>query len=188
MAMSAPVAARPLTVDEVIKMSEAGILAEGERVELRDGLLTRMSPESNDHAEAVERLTMLLADRYYRSGYSIRVQITLSIDEINYLVPDFVVRGRPLRGWPAPDQVELVVELARSSVRYDIGQKALDYAAWGAQRYWVVDLARGEVVVHENPIANRYRSITRIGQDGHLTVPGVGSRLAVRDLVPPWDD
>ena len=168
-------------------MSEAGILAEGERVELRDGMLTRMSPESNDHAEAVERLTMLLADCYHRSGYSIRVQITMYIDELNYRIPDFVVRGGPIRGWPVPERVELVVEVARSSIRYDLDEKARDYAAWGAQRYWVVDLARCEVAVHEDPTPTGYRTVRRVGADGRLEVPCVGTELAVRDLFPPGD-
>src|SRR5258706_12271090 len=50
-----------LTVDDVYKMVEAGILDEDERVELIDGELEPMSPKGNHHEVLKARLTVLFA-------------------------------------------------------------------------------------------------------------------------------
>lgn len=178
----ATLAHRRLTVDEVIRMSEVGILDERERVELRDGVLVEMNAESLDHVETIEALTKALSDRYYGTSTRVRVQSTMYINEYNFLLPDLMVRNGPRGAWPTPDQVPLMIEVAFSSLRYDLGVKALDYARWGTPTYWVVDLVHREVVVHTNPSDGRYASIQRVGEDVLLDVPGAAA-LAAREVL-----
>lgn len=65
------------------------------------------------------------------------------------------------RRWAEPDEVILAVEVARTSIRTDLGPKARQYAGWGAAEYWVLDLNERVVVVHTDPGDDGYRSVTR---------------------------
>lgn len=176
---------RPLTVDEVVRMSEAGIIGETERVELVDGALIRMSPEGPDHAKAAAVLTTRLA-RTYPAGFEVRSQSTLPLGEHVLLEPDvFVARGHDDWGrFPSADQVVLVVEVARTSVRRDRTQKAALYAAWGAAVYWIVDLGRREVVVHIEPGPRGYGHVGAV-RDGALELLEITGTLGVEELLPP---
>lgn len=65
---------------------------------------------------------------------------------------------------PGADDVFLVIEVADSSVRMDMGRKARIYAAAGVREYWVVDLVHERIVVHKEPGRQEYasvRSLTR---------------------------
>jgi Uma2 family endonuclease len=51
----------------------------------------------------------------------------------------------------------LVIEVAVSSLPYDLTTKAAVYAAAGVPDFWVVDLVGRRVVVHRSPSADGYR-------------------------------
>lgn len=184
MSVSTPVAHRRLTFDDVLRMCEVGILDERERVELRDGVLVEMSPESIDHGNVIELLNNALGERYAGHEPRVRVCTTMYIDETNYLLPDLMIRTGPAVGWPTPEAVPLIIEVAYSSRRYDLEVKSLDYAQWGAPSYWVVDLVRREVVVHTDPRPDGYGSVERVGEDAPLSLPGAPP-LRLSEVLPP---
>jgi Uma2 family endonuclease len=53
--------------------------------------------------------------------------------------------------------VLLVVELADSSKRYDMGRKAKLYASFGVRELWVIDAVRLTARVFHQPAAEGYR-------------------------------
>jgi Uma2 family endonuclease len=53
----------------------------------------------------------------------------------------------------------LVVEIADSSLRYDLGRKAGLYAGFGIAELWVIDAVKLETRVHRDPTPTGYRSI-----------------------------
>lgn len=59
----------------------------------------------------------------------------------------------------------LVVEIAVSSLSLDLGRKAALYAEAGFPEYWVLDLGRGELVVHREPRTDGYADVRRIGRE-----------------------
>ena len=69
-----------------------------------------------------------------------------------------------------------------TSIRYDLGRKARDYAGWGALEYWVVDLARRVVVVHTRPSDAGYGSVVTLDAHGALVLP---DRRGTLDLGDP---
>ena len=84
---------RPLTADEVIRMVEAGILSEDERVELLHGTLWRKPVKSPEH----EWLKGLLADWLRASdSYVVRVEAPLAVPG-PHLVARAGRRGRRAR-------------------------------------------------------------------------------------------
>jgi Uma2 family endonuclease len=130
---------RKFTVAEVEAMVAAGILVEDERVELIDGELLAMSAKGSWH----EVLKVALNDRWCRvrpNSCWLAPETTFRLSVDTCLEPDFVIYPRAI-GLKniAGSNVLLVVEVADSSLRYDIGGKAALYARFGIRELWVID-------------------------------------------------
>ncbi len=131
-------------------------MEEDERVELIGGELVPMSPKGNHH-EVVK--TALLA-RWYRAGPGRRrlyPETTFRLSEDTYLEPDVVVyperlEPKDLRG----RNVLLVVEIADSSKRYDMGRKAKLYGSFGVRELWVIDAVRLIARIFRQPATEGY--------------------------------
>jgi Uma2 family endonuclease len=151
---------RRFTVAEVEAMVAAGVMDEDERVELIGGELVPMSPKGNHH-EVVK--TALLA-RWYRlpeCEADLVPATTFRLSEDTYLEPDVVIypRATGIRGL-AGDNALLVVEIADSSLSYDMGRKAKLYASFGVRELWVIDAVRLTARVFLEPAAEGYREIS----------------------------
>ena len=79
----------------------------------------------------------------------------------------------------------LVIEVAKTSIRYDTGRKARDYAAWGVRDYWVVDIGRRQLIVHTDLAADGYRTIATISETVARPLPDADAELRLADLLPP---
>ena len=80
------------------------------------------------------------------------------ISEDTYLEPAVVIYPRA-SGMPGltADNVPPVVEIADSSLRYDMGRKAALYASFGVRELWVIDAVRLTTRVLREPAADGYR-------------------------------
>ncbi len=149
---------RRFTVAEVEAMVAAGVMEEDERVELIGGELVPMSPKGLAH----EVLKAALADRWYRlpeRDADLAVATTFRLSEDTYLEPDVVIfpQASGIRGLTA-DNALLVVEIADSSLAFDIGRKAALYASFGIRELWVIDAVRLTTRVFREPTADGYRN------------------------------
>ena len=171
---------RRFTVAEVEAMVAAGVMEEDERVELIGGELVPMSPKGNQH-EVVKRA---LVDRWIRSRPAevhLVSETTFRLSEDTYLEPDVVIypRATGLRGLAA-DNVLLVVEIADSSLRYDVGRKAALYASFGIRELWVIEAVRLTTRVFREPAANGYREAREFGPADRLAPLFAPAAFAVR--------
>jgi Uma2 family endonuclease len=160
---------RRFTVAEVEAMVAAGVMDEDERVELIGGELVPMSPKGNHH----EVMKRALVDRWIRMRpleIHVAPETTFHLSEDTYLEPDVVVYPRTsgLRGLTSAN-VLLVVEIADSSLRYDIGRKAALYASFGIRELWVIDAVRLTTRVFRDPAAGGYRNASDPGPAERLT-------------------
>lgn len=131
-------------------MAETGILADGERTELFEGIILTMSPNNPPHANSVSRLTMLLTRCF--QDQVVRVQLPLDLGGDSLPEPDFaVVPESSLQSTAHPDSAILVVEVADSSLTYDRGEKASLYARSGIAEYWIVNVPDRVLEVHKEP-------------------------------------
>ncbi len=76
------------------------------------------------------------------------------------------------------------VEVADSSIAYDLGPKARAYGSAGIRELWVVEVPSASVVVHRAPRAGGYDDITRVALGDRLSpqaFPNVS--LPVADFV-----
>ena len=159
---------RRFTVAEVEAMVAAGVMEEDERVELIGGELVPMSPKGNHH----EVVKTALLRRWYRAApdeVDLVPETTFRLSEDTYLEPDVVIYPRTtgIRGLAA-DNVLLVVEIANSSLRYDIGRKAALYAGFGIRELWVIDAVRLTTRVFREPAADGYREARDFGPADRL--------------------
>lgn len=160
---------RRFTVAEVEAMVAAGVMEEDERIELIGGELVPMSPKGFEH----EVLKTALLDRWYRLPVreaDLVAATTFRLSEDTYLEPDVVIYPRTtgIRGLSASN-VLLVVEIADSSLRYDIGRKAALYAGFGIRELWVIDAVRLTTRVFREPAADGYRNASDFGPADRLT-------------------
>ncbi|MGH7894123.1 MAG: Uma2 family endonuclease, partial [Candidatus Binatia bacterium] len=92
--MAAPDAGR-LTVSEYFALAEAGVIGPDERVELLDGIVVSMAPQSPLHASTVYRVSRVL-ERALGPRAFVRPQFTLPLAVHSAPEPDVaVVPGRP---------------------------------------------------------------------------------------------
>jgi hypothetical protein len=167
-----------LTVRDYHRLGEAGILGEDDRVELLEGQLVDMSPIGPRHALATDALTELLV--LAAAGRAVvRVQNPIVLDDTSEPQPDFTLLRRPWQGYPGahprPPDVYLLIEVADSSLAFDLGPKLELYARAGIREFWVVDLAANRVLVHRDPDNGKYGSITAVDMSGTLQVEALPS-------------
>src|SRR5438034_1622223 len=145
---------RLFTVDDYHRMTDAGILLEDDRVELIEGELIEMAAIGNRHNAAVDRLTELFVERLQRRAI-VRVQGSVRLNDRNEPQPDLVIlRRRPdfYENAPAgPGDALLVIEVADSSLDFDLEIKAPLYARTGLPEFWIVDLEDRNVRVFREP-------------------------------------
>jgi Uma2 family endonuclease len=173
---------------EYYRMGDAGLFA-NERVELLDGTIVTMAPNSPPHAGTVSRL-----DRALRTAVGdaaqVRCQPPVVLDDWSEPEPDVIVCRFEAydytREHPRPDQILLVAEVSVSSLSYDRGRKAEAYARAGILEYWMVDVDGRRIEVRRDPDAatGRYRGVAIAREGEHLPTPGTGS-VAVDDVLPP---
>lgn len=173
-----------LSVDDVYALTAAGVLREGERFELIDGEIVPMAAAKADwHAimesRLVHGLVPLVPDdaRVYLAP-----SISLAPDLL--LEPDLAVlpRGAMIRSIRGPD-ILLLIEVADSSLSYDLRVKAPLYAQHGVREYWVVDAVRKTVRVHRSPRGGVYVDVEE--HDADVAIEPVlldGVRIVLDDL------
>jgi Uma2 family endonuclease len=70
--------------------------------------------------------------------------------------------------WNRAATVVLVVEIADSSLGYDIGRKARLYASFGIREFWVIDAVQLTTRVFKTPSPDGYRETLDFGPDDLL--------------------
>jgi Uma2 family endonuclease len=150
-----------ISFDEYEQMANAGVL-EGRRIEYVRGEIREMSPKGNRHENIVDQLDEWSHESLRGQSVRIRVQNSIRLPEVATLPePDigWAVRKDYSRRKPGVEDLYLLIEVAESSLEYDMGEKAELYAAAGIRDYWVVDVAGERIVVHRDPAEGRYRRV-----------------------------
>jgi Uma2 family endonuclease len=150
---------RPFTVAELEQMVAAGILDEDERIELIGGEVVPMSPKGNHHEVLKANLTVYWVRRL-PDDLMVVTETTFRLTRDTFLEPDFVFYPKTsgIAGLNA-GTARLVVEVADSSLGYDLGRKALVYAAFGIAELWVINAVTLQTRIHRDPTPTGYRTI-----------------------------
>jgi len=171
-------ARRRFTVAEIESMVAKGIIAEDERIELLGGELVPMSPKGVRH-EAIRNELAFHLSRRCPAGLRVASEAPLTLAADEFVEPDIFVHPRGTRlADVRGDSVLLVVEIADSSLAYDLDTKAGIYAACGVREYWVVDARTLETRVHRQPSPSGYSSADNVPAEARLT-PQLAPELAI---------
>jgi Uma2 family endonuclease len=185
--MAAPaVEIRRWSREDYERMVEEGFFRPDERVELVDGVIYEMSPQSVRHAVAV-RLARQLLGRIFSSGFDFLVQMPMALGEDGEPEPDIaVVPGDPRDHLTShPRTALLILEVAETSLQHDRERKAGLYAKAGIPEYWILMLGSRQLEVLRDPVAGVYRSrilLNATDQAAPLARPE--AVISVADLLP----
>lgn len=180
---------RRFTVVEYQRMAELGIFPIGERLELIDGFITTMVAKGFAHSCATLQIQELFQDRLGKKVF-VRSQEPIQLDNHSEPEPDVAIVGRDPLGYsthhPTPDEVLLVIEVADSSLKYDLEVKAPLYAKSRIPEYWVVDVADRKLHVFREPNESGYQ-LEWVLRELMTVVPiAFGDwTIGVRELLPP---
>ena len=150
---------RRFTVEEYHLMAESGILRPDERVELFRGEVRRMSPKNRAHVVAATRLHQQLVRALAGRAAVFKEDPVKLVRLDSELEPDIVATSSPDIDAYGTEGAEplLVVEVAESSLAYDLSAKADVYAEAGVPEYWVLNLVDRELVVFRSALEGVYR-------------------------------
>lgn len=161
-------------LEDLYKMTAAGVFPEGRNVELVDGRLYMAPSEGTPHfrtngfaAAALHRL--IGADPGLDATVHAFSNGTLHLARGRVVNPDTVVL--PISavqievGAPKGSDVLLAVEVADTSIRYDEGTKLAMYAEAGVQELWIVRLRKRDIRILREPADGQYLSERLIRND-----------------------
>jgi Uma2 family endonuclease len=170
---------RRWTVAEIQAMVAQGIIFEDERFELVGGEVVPMSPKGIRHEIVKRALQQHWFPIVTGSPVDLITETTLYIGVDEFREPDFLFwpRSIPLED-VTPASALLIVEVADTSLRYDLGSKAPVYARLGVPDYWVIDARSLVTSIHRHPGPNGYPPPREAGP-GDLLEPLLAPQLAV---------
>jgi Uma2 family endonuclease len=151
---------------EYERLVELGVFDEDEHLELLYGTVVQMTPQKPPHAWVLSWLPEQLIATL-RGRALVRVQLPLALTEDSEPEPDVAVVQSGDYRTAHPTRALLIVEVAETSVRKDVGIKARLYAEAGVPEYWVVNLAANVVLVHRRTNGKTYEDVAS-HRDGDL--------------------
>jgi Uma2 family endonuclease len=127
------------SVAEYYHLGELGIL--DQRTELIEGQIIDMEPIGPWHADIVDILTQAFVEQA-RERFRVRIQQPIDLGPESQPQPDLVLcrPGRYRDRHPTVTDIYLVVEVADTTLDFDLADKRALYAGAGVAEYWVIDV------------------------------------------------
>lgn len=169
----------------------SGTALNGERLELVSGELISKIGKKRPHVVALVLLQNWLAkvfgDRFVNPEAPI--DVAPEDNPTSEPEPDIIVLRRDmtelLGANPSASDLHLVVEIADTTLGFDLTAKAALYARAGIREYWVLDLPGKRMIVHRGPQSGQYRTIAAYAQTESVApLAAPGSELRVADVIP----
>ena len=165
---------------------EAGAFEPDAKLELIDGNLHAMTPEGTAHTTGMHLVADCLR-QVFGSGFFVRIQNPLAVDEYSEPEPDVAVVTGTVRDYryAHPTSAALVVEVSNASLQYDRTVKRRLYARSGIPEYWILALPEAFLEVYRHPAGDGYRSVTHhAAGDKVAPLARPDAQIAVDDLLP----
>lgn len=149
-----------LTVADVYALQNAGVINDRDSFELIDGEIVPMAAAKASYHERMKSQLIRALTLAISTETWLFVEPSVTLNPDTFLEPDIAlwpkgIQSEDVRG---PD-LRLVVEVAVSSLGYDLRTKAMLYAGHGVRDYWVVDAIRKTIRVHRLPSADGYADV-----------------------------
>ena len=173
------------TLEDVLRMQDAGILDADAQVELIDGGVVEMASEGAPHTRTKMRIAKAFLAQADPSREVI-IDSTLRLAATYAPDPDLYVYDADL---PLDHvngaNVGLVIEVAQITVAKDLTIKAELYAQHGVRDYWVVDVNTDTIIVHRDLSGGVYRDVVQYSaRDTVTSLVFPSLTLCLADLPP----
>jgi Uma2 family endonuclease len=162
-----------------------------QRVELIEGELIVKMSKNPPHVDAAALLLGWLIQVFGARFVNHEAPIDVAPEDnpTNEPVPDLIVLKRKFTGFRSarrqPGDLDLVVEIADTSLAFDLTIKAALYARAGIADYWVLDVPGRRLIVHRDPQDDRYASVTTYTeQDAVAPLAAADSLFQIRAVFP----
>jgi Uma2 family endonuclease len=151
------------TRSECAILEKAGLLDQ-QRLELVEGDLISKTGKKRPHVNALTLLHGWLVQVFGLRFVNAEAPIDVAAEDnpINEPEPDLIVLKDDLSHFtsnPRAEDLRLVVEIADTSLNFDLTVKAALYARAGVCEYWVLDVAGRRLLAHRNPQQGGYADI-----------------------------
>ena len=130
--------------------------------------------------------------RFDGHGCFLSVQTDVLLDDSSAPIPDASIAlggsADYLTGHPTPDKTLCVIEVADSSLGFDLGEKLARYAAAGERMYVVIRVRERSAVVCTQPTGDGYAERVEVDEFGTLRLPtaeGATVDVPLSELLPP---
>lgn len=143
------------TVDQYLEAARLGIFPDGEKIELIEGIIVKMSPIGEAHNWGTSDLIAVFARLIIEKRAAVCSQSTIRLKR-SAPEPDLIlVRTESInrKSLPTAAEIALLVEASDSSIRKDRSYKLAMYAAECVVEYWIVNLQAKEIEVYREPNA-----------------------------------
>jgi Uma2 family endonuclease len=173
------------TVADIERMTAAGNFGEYDLFELLGGEIVPMSTKGRRH-EIIRIKLGYVFTRAAAEDVLVAPEPQFNLGADTFLVPDLLVHPMAIA---TPDvrgsDALLVVEVAETSLAYDLKTKAALYAAHGVPEYWVINAATLVTTVHIQPAGKAYSSVREVDPDTRLAPSKAPSlAIALKTLLP----
>ena len=150
-----------LTIDDYTLLDRSGALADYGRTELIEGVIVAMNAQYRPHArvkgELAYRFRLALDAR--PDGLAVLTEASVAVPPRSMPEPDIVLTTEPEGDGPVPAaSVRLIVEISNDTLKFDLGDKAILYAAGGIPEYWVVDIEGKRATIHSAALPDGYQN------------------------------
>jgi Uma2 family endonuclease len=174
------------TQEDYDKMTEAGIFAPGERLELIEGEILQMVTQGSLHATSVQLVEDALR-KAFGTAFNVRCQMPLALSPYSEPEPDIAVVSGSARDYRNlhPSTALLIVEVSDTTLSFDRQRKKSIYAQAGIGEFWIVNLISNRVEIYRDPEREAYRS-TWLLEPGESISPLSAPQavISVADLLP----
>ena len=178
------------TRSECAALEESGILV-GQHLELVEGELIDKMGKKRPHGNALTLLVDWLKQVFGPRFVQQEVSIDLAPEDnpTSEPEPDIIVLKRELTHYsaanPGPEDLRLVVEVADTTLHFDLTTKAALYARAGIMEYWALDVNGRRLIVHREPQSGRYSSVVEFSeQESAAPLAAPQAEFRVRDAFP----
>ena len=149
---------------ECASLEAAGLLAQ-QHLELVEGELIDKMGKNRPHSIALAEmhawLLRIFGERFVHQENPI--DVSPEDNPTNEPEPDLIILNREYTNFrsvsPGPQDLLLVVEVADTTLYFDLTVKAALYARAGIADYWVLDVNARRLIVHRQPQSGKYTSI-----------------------------
>ncbi|HXB69229.1 MAG TPA: Uma2 family endonuclease [Candidatus Acidoferrales bacterium] len=163
-------------------------LLDGQRLELIEGELIDKMGKKRPHVNSVGLLGDWLVAAFGARFVLQEAPIDVAPEDnpSSEPEPDLLVLKRNMSHFtsknPQPDDLHLVVEVADSTLGFDLRTKADLYARARIVEYWVLDVSGRRMIVHRYPQDGRYASVVAYGAEESVApLAAPDSHLRVSD-------